>query len=215
MFFVGLWDVFNLVTAGVALGAVAERRRRDTHPRLRIARRGMLARGDQRMRVAIEDVSIEGCSLRIDSADDAASLDMTEPAELRLIVRPCGGVAPPSLPIRTIERAPGESLAVSFGALSPQEHLALADLMYGDADALAKFVAARRRHKSILAGTIQFLWWSVIEPIRAFSYLRPRASDASLREPPAFTDLPTLRLPRLPARRPTRAAAAPRRSETV
>jgi cellulose synthase (UDP-forming) len=215
MFFVGLWDVFNLVTAGVALGAVAERRRSETHPSLRIARRGLLERGDKRMRVAIEEVSASGCSLRIESAEDAASLEVTEPAELRLLVEPRGAITPPSLPIRAVERAPDQSLAASFGALAPREHLALADLMYGDADALASFVAARRRHKSILAGTIQFLWWSVIEPIRAFSYLGPRASDASLREPPAFTDLPTLRLPRLPARRPARLAAAPRKSENV
>lgn len=217
MFFVGLWNMFNLVTAGVALGAVAERRRRETHPSIPIARRGVLERGDKRIRVAIEEVSASFCRLRIESAEDAAALDVTAPAELRLLVEPRGALIRPSLPIRAVERAGDESLEAVFGAFRAGEHLAFADLMYGDADALLRFVAARRKHKGIVAGTIQFLWWGVIEPIRAFSYLRPRAADAPFREPPPFADLSSLRLPRLSARPKPSAppAAAPRKSENV
>jgi hypothetical protein len=51
------------------------------------------------------------------------------------------------------------------------DYLALADLMYGDAGALAKFLTARRRHMGIVRGTLVFLRWSITEPFRAFYYL--------------------------------------------
>jgi cellulose synthase (UDP-forming) len=51
------------------------------------------------------------------------------------------------------------------------DYLALADLIYGDADALAKFLTARRRRMGIVRGTLMFLRWAITEPFRAFHYL--------------------------------------------
>src|SRR3954452_10181142 len=57
MLVVGLWNTFNMVIAGVALGCVAERKQPDRHPRLAIDRRGMLTVDGAAIPVAIENVS--------------------------------------------------------------------------------------------------------------------------------------------------------------
>ncbi len=100
MFFVGLWNTFNLVTAGVALGAVAERRRRETHPRLAVERRGALALGEQHIRVAIEEVSAGGCRLRAATEADAQALAVAKVAEGRLVHRLLRRRRAPSEPLR-------------------------------------------------------------------------------------------------------------------
>jgi cellulose synthase (UDP-forming) len=51
--------------------------------------------------------------------------------------------------------------------------------MYGDAGALAKFLAKRRKHMGILRGSAVFLRWGVCEPARALSYLLSRARRQS------------------------------------
>ncbi|CAN2535133.1 hypothetical+protein [Methylocapsa aurea] len=203
MFFVGLWNAFNLVTAGVALGAVAERRRRETHPRLAVERRGALALGEQHIRVAIEEVSAGGCRLRAATEADAQALAVAKVAEGRLFIDSCVDAARrPSLSARIVSIAPDGRRWAAFAFSQPQDYLALADLMYGDATALERFQAARRKHKGIIAGTVQFLWWGAIEPLRALAYLRPRAGDPTLREPPPFADLSTLFGRRQPRLRP-------------
>ena len=60
--------------------------------------------------------------------------------------------------------------------MHPHEYYVLADLMYGDSDALPRFLESRRKHKSIWTGTGQFIWWGLIEPIRAIAYLFKRAT---------------------------------------
>ncbi len=214
MFFVGLWNVFNLVTAGVALGAVAERRRRETHPRLLVERRGALVLGEEHVRVAIEEVSAGGCRLRAATDSDAKAIAAAKETEGRLYIDSIADAARrPSLSARIIGVAPDGCRHIAFALSQPQDHLALADLMYGDATALERFQAARRKHKGIVAGTVQFLWWGVIEPLRAFAYLRPRASEAALREPPPFADLSNLLGRRPPRLRPPAEAKAPRAAE--
>ena len=49
-------------------------------------------------------------------------------------------------------------------------HVALAALMYGDAEAMRRFQMRRRRHKDIFTGTLQFIWWGLSEPFRALRY---------------------------------------------
>jgi cellulose synthase (UDP-forming) len=197
MVFVGLWNVFNLVTAGVALGAVAERRRSDRNPRLAIERRGVLSFDGKLLPVAIDEASADGCRLRVADVGDTAHIDRDAPSDLRLFVESGDATLDrPSLPVVAMTIASDGTHHASFGALQPRDHLALADLIYGDAAALARFVAARRKHKGILAGTAQFLLWGVVEPMRALAYLRRRAPSASDHEPPPFADLSTFLLQR-------------------
>jgi cellulose synthase (UDP-forming) len=71
--------------------------------------------------------------------------------------------------------------------MNPHEYFVLADLMYGDSDALPKFLASRRKHKSIWVGTGQFLMWGFVEPVRAIAYLfkhKAKAAQSELAAPP-------------------------------
>jgi cellulose synthase (UDP-forming) len=67
MMVVGLWNTFNMLIAGAALGAIAERKQPDRHPRLGINRRGVLKIDGVDIPVAIIDVSAGGCSIRPDA----------------------------------------------------------------------------------------------------------------------------------------------------
>ena len=72
MLVVGLWNTFNLVIAGVALGAVSERKQPDRHPRLGIERKGALEVNGER--VAVEIVERLGRRLRLRLVDEAPSI---------------------------------------------------------------------------------------------------------------------------------------------
>ena len=61
---------------------------------------------------------------------------------------------------------------LAFADLTPREYYVLADLMYADSDALPRFLATRRSHKNVFSGTFEFIWWGLLEPFRAYSYLR-------------------------------------------
>jgi cellulose synthase (UDP-forming) len=75
--------------------------------------------------------------------------------------------------IRTRAERDGETVIVGlkFALVEPTDYLVLADLIYGDADALKKFLTKRRKHMGIVRGTVLFLRWSACEPFRAFHYL--------------------------------------------
>jgi cellulose synthase (UDP-forming) len=173
MLVVGLWNLFNLLTAGVALGVCAERRQLERSPSLPIDRRGVLTLGGRAVDVAVERVSAEACTLRMPSGllvPGAGHRPMTG----ALTVVPVQGARPAgALPItlERVTRTGDEALChLSFGSLRPQDYTALAGLMYGDAEAMRRFQLRRRRHKDILSGTLQFCWWGLVEPLRALRY---------------------------------------------
>lgn len=100
-----------------------------------------------------------------------------EDTRTRLVVETIGGsVGERSLPL-IFRRAPttsggAEFFGCEFDTMQSEEYFVLADLMYGDSEALPRFLQRRRKHKNLWAGTGQFIWWGVVEPIRAFAYLR-------------------------------------------
>ncbi len=174
MLIVGLWNTFNLIMAGVALGAVSERKQPDRHPRLTIKRNGWLDFSEQRVAVEIVNVSAGGCAVRLLEEMPPMLLE-AEDTRARLTIEPIGDlVGSRSLPL-IFRRSPiggGDDLfGCEFDTMQPEEYYVLADLMYGDSDALPRFLMSRRKHKSIWAGTGQFIWWGIIEPVRAVSYL--------------------------------------------
>jgi cellulose synthase (UDP-forming) len=176
MLIVGLWNTFSLIMAGVALGAVSERKQPDRHPRLTIDREGTLEVEGARIHVKIVNVSAGGCALRL--VDEMPSMMLqADTTKARLYVEPIGDlVGDRSLPL-VFRRLPPYSDGVygcEFELMQPEEYYVLADLMYGDSDALPKFLASRRNHKSVWAGTGQFILWGLIEPVRAFAYLFKR-----------------------------------------
>lgn len=177
MAIVGLWNTFNLVMAGAALGAVAERKQPDRHPRLGVDRKGVLEIEGARCDVQVANVSAGGCALRC-VGDAPSALAGGGEVEARLRIEPigdsCDGLTLPLL----LQRADESGLyGCSFGMMQPEEYYVLADLMYGDSDALPRFLASRRKHKNVFVGTAQFIWWGLVEPFRALAYLLKKAPE--------------------------------------
>ncbi|ACL58648.1 UDP-forming cellulose synthase catalytic subunit [Methylobacterium nodulans] len=191
MLVVGLWNFFNLMTAGVALGVCAERRQTETAPALPIARRGLLALEGRSVDVIIERVSARGCTIRFGAKLLAPGAGHRPMAGLLTVLPPAGAPAGGTLPVILDHVARNREDAVcrlSFRSLRPKDYPALAGLMYGDSEAMHRFQLRRRRHKSILSGILQFAWWGLVEPLRAIRYLflpepPPSAAEPSL--PPA------------------------------
>jgi len=198
MLIVGIWDALNLVVAAVALGAVAERKQTDRHPRLPISRTATLEVLGQRLPCEVANVSVSGCALRF-CADPADIPLEKDDARARLHVDTVGHmVSVATLPVKLL-RAPtcGDKLwGCVFDVMAPQEYFALADLMHGDPQALSTFLQERRRHKSIVGGLVEFVRWAALEPLRAFSYLMPGRTSGALIEcesPPPENSIKLLR----------------------
>lgn len=173
MIVVGAWNTFNMIIAGAALGAVAERRQPDRHPRLGIDRKGVLDIAGEKYPVAIRDVSAGGCSLQPAEGADASWIK--DGLRGRLWVEPLGSIVRDetlSLELKHVGTRDGKPLCgFEFVDILPSEYYVLADLMYADSEALPTFLRSRRKHKSVFAGTGQFIFWGIVEPFRAFAYL--------------------------------------------
>ena len=134
MLIVGLWNTFNLIMAGVGLGAVSERKQPDRHPRLTINRAGTLDVKGERVRCTVVNVSAGGCALHLEG-DLPASLLEGEKTTARLIVDPIGDMAgDASLPLVFLRSQFGEQrlYGCEFETMHPHEYYVLADLMYGE-----------------------------------------------------------------------------------
>jgi cellulose synthase (UDP-forming) len=179
MLVVGLWALFNLVIAGAALGVVAERRELRRNPRLVVKRRGQVCFDFYTADASIENVSVGGCAIRVAAAGFVERAARTATSRGRLTIDGVGGDAgAQALDVvwsRTERDGNSVIIGLKFAVRSPADYLVLADLMYGDAGALAKFLAKRRKHMGILRGSAVFLRWGVCEPARAFTYMLSRA----------------------------------------
>ncbi|MDB5571610.1 MAG: bcsA [Hyphomicrobiales bacterium] len=181
MLVVGLWNTFNMLVAGAGLGAVAERKQPDRHPRLGIQRDGFLHANGKAAPVVIVNVSAGGCGL----VPREALPPGFDEGEVLLTIEPLGREVSREEPIpvhfRHATAGPaGMVHGFEFGEMQPRDYYVLADLMYADSDALPRFLIGRRRHKNLLAGTAQFMWWGISEPVRAFSYALHAKPDESL-----------------------------------
>ena len=216
MLVVGLWALFNLIIAAAALGVVAERRELRKHPRLTVARRGRVSFEGYTAEVAIENVSAGGCAIRVPGAAFFGSMLLVGKSRGRLMIDSVDGRGESRALEVTVVRAENRDdsavVGLKYEIRTAADYLALADLMYGDADALAKFLTARRRHMGIVRGTLVFLRWSITEPFRAFYYLlagrRPKMAGDD--EPADQTLRPATAPPSAASRsrRPSRASRA-------
>jgi cellulose synthase (UDP-forming) len=172
---VGLWNAFNLIIAGAALGAIAERREPDRHPRLGINRMGILVVGGEQSLVHVRNVSAGGCAFEF--LGEAPSDERLHEASARLYFRPMPGApkfAPlPCLQLRVSDRRELDGkleFAAVFNDMTADDYFGLAELMFGDSEALPTFLQSRRKHKNLLVGSMTFIWWGLREPVRAFRY---------------------------------------------
>jgi cellulose synthase (UDP-forming) len=107
-------------------------------------------------------------------------------------VEPCEGVSPqPPVAVSLSHVAQlGETsrCGLSFTALKPAQYRAVAELMYGDAGAIARFLEGRRKPIGLVRGSARFMLWGVTEPLRALAYAfrkRPDAETATVVAEPA------------------------------
>jgi len=137
-------------------------------------------------------------------------------AEALLTIEPLGVIVArnETLPVtfRHVTTYNGRTVyGFEFGELHARDHYVHADLMYADSDALPRFLISRRRHKNMLLGLAQFIYWGVSEPVRAISYALRKAHAG---EAPAdsIPQVSTVWLRRLLALMRVRAAADDRPS---
>jgi cellulose synthase (UDP-forming) len=182
MLVVGLLNAFNMILAGAALGAVAERRQPDRHPRLTISRTGTFTIEGKDHKVACVDVSAGGVGIRfLDETPSGITFGKTEG---RLTIDALGkhveaGATLPLVFRHKTRSGDKDIYGTEFTALEPQEYYVLADLMYADNSALEKFLASRRNHKDVFSGSWQIIWWGLSEPFRAIRYaLAMRAANS-------------------------------------
>ena len=101
----------------------------------------------------------------------------------RLTIEPMGTVVKSeSIPVvfrHTSIKADKVAYGLEFGDIAPNEYYVLADLMYADSEALPKFLMGRRKHKNLFAGTGRFMWWGLVEPIRAIGYAIARKGSVA------------------------------------
>lgn len=174
MLVVGLWNTFNLMIAGAALGAVAERAQPDRHPRLPIARDGFLKIGGEKFPVLFKDVSAGGSFLHSVGKPKLPPLGDGDVIG-ELSIKPVSGIVRDEavqVVVKRVKEADGHiEIGVEFHEMKDRQYFVLADLMYGDNDALVRFLDRRRVFQSIPAGSRQFIYWGLTEPVRAFRYL--------------------------------------------
>ncbi len=187
MLVVGLWNTFNLVIAGVALGVVAERPERRRNQRLDVVRKAELLVGSESVTVVIEDVSIGGVRLRPLGAT-LSGPRMTGALATLLVER-----SDPARPIpisviirRVASDEHGQFVGMQFKELTSAGYLAVADLMYGRAEVLDRFRERRRSGRSLFAGSLQFLTWAISQTgraVRVATAERGESADAGTAEP--------------------------------
>ena len=179
MLVVGLWNTFNMMVAGAGLGAIAERKQPDRHPRLTIDRQGFLHAQGQAVAVQVVNVSAGGMGVKLEGALPQIFKD----GDVLLTIEPLGDIVARNepLPVSFRHGTPVGSQIVygfKFGQMQPRDYYVHADLMYGDSEALPRFLMSRRKHKNLFAGTGQFLWWGVSEPVRAIAYAMREVTGA-------------------------------------
>ena len=188
MLLVGAWNTLNVMIAGAALGAIAERRQEDRHPRLPVDRRGWLEIDSRNFDVAIVNVSAGGCGIVPDAPLPAAFREGVTNCSLRIQTTDAN-MPEATLPV-VVRRTPSQGdqvYGLGFDNVVTTDYWVLADLMYGDAGALSRFLHGRRKQKSIASGFAQLGLWSIVEPFRAIRYAM-LPDPTTVAKPAAKTD---------------------------
>ena len=165
----GLWNLFNLFMAGLALGVVSERRERRATHRVPTQGRGMLEIDGVNLTTQIVDISQGGMQIRVQGG---TPLRMHSQARLAI---PSNARADVSevLPVKITSMRPDRNsqlIGLSFGELRPSQYSAISALMFGDLNLLRSTRMARQRTRSIIAGTIQIMSWGLAHTVRGFGF---------------------------------------------
>ncbi|MET0526930.1 MAG: UDP-forming cellulose synthase catalytic subunit [Microvirga sp.] len=166
---VGFWNLFNLFIAGLALGAVSERRERRRFHRLPTEARATLTVDGVVLAGSILDISQDGMLIHT-----GGTLAVRPQSEGTLTLPPSRDtLAAVSLSVRIVNfRTEGNvrKIGVRFEKLNAAAYGAVASLMYSDLKLLRGERKSRQRSKSILLGTGQILLWGLRHTLRGGYY---------------------------------------------
>jgi len=177
----GLWNLFNLFMAGLALGVVSERRERRTTHRVPAQGRGVLQIDGVDLTAQIVDVSQGGMLIRVQGTSplrmhSQARLAVASPGETE-----SSAVLPVKLANMRLERD-RQLIGLSFGELQPSHYSIISSLMFGDLKLLRSTRTARQRVRSIVIGTAQIMAWGLGHTVRGVSFALFRRTAGN--EPP-------------------------------
>ena len=86
-----------------------------------------------------------------------------------LRVSPAHGQAPHApVCVRCLKRSDA-GFELVFEDLQPRQYQTVAELMYGDTEAIRRFIERRRKPIGLLRGVLQFTIWGLTEPFRALA----------------------------------------------
>jgi cellulose synthase (UDP-forming) len=164
----GLWNLFNLFMAGLALGVVSERRERRRMHRITSQAKAVLRIDDVSLPAHITDVSQGGMLVRIKGS---TALRVHSQAHITIAAAEAeNGV---TLPIKVANlRFEGDRqmVGLSFSELSAAQYRAVSGLMFGDLRPLRSARMARQKPRSILVGTVQILTWCLGHTMRGVGF---------------------------------------------
>ncbi len=176
---VGLWNLFNLILAGLALGVVCERRERRRNHRIPADGRGMLQVEDTILAVQIMDVSQGGMLVK------AHGVGQVRLQTSGMLAIPATGSAEgyQYIPAKIASVRNGgddRMIGLTFSSMGAAEYSSIASLMYGDLSVLRKIRAARQSGRSIILATFEMLTWGLKHTARGLYFALFRRSGSEL-----------------------------------
>lgn len=170
LFIVTGWNLFNLIIAGMALGAVCDRRERRLSPRLEIERPVVLAADGIAVPCVVADVSQRGFSCRI-PAQGAAFGEGTR----ALLTVPLGSGEETTTEVRIRRRGArnGEFIVgASFEGADEHRFAAVAELLCNSTPVALDRMADRSgyRIRNLLVWTAEFLFLAGRETVRGLAF---------------------------------------------
>lgn len=181
---VGIWNLFNMIMAGLALGAVSERRERRKVQRLETSRPGELIVNRESISVVVTDASIGGVKLRSSEIFKQAIAPGQQTAVLRVAGR--DGEANYELPVIIASAVSNEGervYGIRFSGFSADRYRLIADIAYADLTAMREMRNRRHKRRNLLVVTAETLSWSVTHTIRGLFFALFRRGGPSAEAP--------------------------------
>ena len=175
---VGVWSMLNLLLAGLALGAVAERRERRSMPRVLSDMDASLMVGTTLVPVKVENVSCGGLSVRAENV----SLPNGTAAVLRIASDIDGG-QPLQIAVRSTGRRASQgprSYGLRFHGSSGDRFRFIARVMFGDISPIYARQVSRYVRLGVLTGSAVFAASWMKQLGRGVVYLANRRAEAPL-----------------------------------
>ncbi|NJR13634.1 MAG: glycosyltransferase [Phyllobacteriaceae bacterium] len=181
LYVVGFWAMFNLVMAGLGLGAVAERKQRRRHYRMPYAGgpvNAVLHIGEGRGVGTIKDIAIGGLCVEVPDAGaliSEALVGQTVKMSLSRGRRADDRVLHTfNVTIRWVkEDADATRVGLEFFEPNALDRRAQALLMFPSSEALARYRANRLPDIKVSQGTLQFLKWAAHQTTRGLTLAGP------------------------------------------